>query len=95
LDNVISNVESRLQNTKGSLNVFNPNWGTIPIDDGNSPYLVKISRYLTDVVNQIQEDPRIESVKMDISQLQINQESISVPSTVYFVGSEESRQVNL
>jgi hypothetical protein len=93
LDNVVENVENRLNALKGSLNVFSPNWGTIAIDDSNAPMLVKINRYLTDVINQIQSDPRIESVKMDLKQLKFAGESISVPTKVFFIGSEETREV--
>lgn len=93
VENVIENIENRLNSRKGSLNVFSPNWGSIAIDDGNAPMLVKINRYLTDVLDQIQADPRVDNVKMDLSQLKFKGETISVPIKVSFVGSEDVREV--
>jgi hypothetical protein len=95
IENAYINVENRLNNKKGSLNVFNPNWGTIAIDDSNAPLMVKIDRYLSDVVSQVQSDPRVESVQMDLDKLDWNGEKISVPSKVFFIGTEETREVTL
>lgn len=95
IENAYDNIESRINNNKGSLNVFNPNWGTIAIDDSNAPLMVKIDRYLTDVIEQLQADPRVESVKMDLDKLDWNGEKISFSSNVYFIGTEESREVTI
>jgi len=93
IDNAYDNIENRLANNKGSLNVFNPNWGTVAIDDSNAPLMVKIDRYLTDVTGQIQSDPRVESVKINLDKLEWKGETISVPYTIFFIGSEQSREV--
>ena len=95
VDNAFDNIETRIENNKGSLNVFSPDWGTIAIDESNAPLLVKINRYLTDLVNQIQSDPRVESVKMDMSKLEWDGEKLSTSSKVYFIGTEETREVNI
>jgi len=94
IENVFQGIERRIQQRKGSLNTFNPNWGSIAVDDSAAPLMVKIDRYLSDIVAQIQADPRVESVKMDLSRLEFKGESISVPSTVFFIGTEEHREVN-
>lgn len=93
VDNVVDNIENRLEARKGSLNIFNPNWGSISIDDSNAPLLVKIDRYLTDVTEQIQSDPRVESVKMELDKLDFVGERISVPIKIYFVGTDDVREV--
>lgn len=93
IENVYKNIENRISTTKGSLNVFNPDWGTVNIGDGNAPLLVKVDRYLTDVSNQLQADPRVESVQMNLDRLTWENEEISVPSTVFFVGTDETREV--
>jgi len=93
IENVYKNIENRIENNKGSLNIFNPDYGTISIDDGNTPLLVKLNRYLTDVVSQIQIDPRVESVQMDLKQLKFENEIISVPTKIFFIGVEENREV--
>lgn len=95
IDNVMEGITKRTENKKGSLNVFNPNWGVTLIGDGNSPLLVKIDRYLSDLINQIQSDPRVDSVKMDMSKLKLNGEVLSSQFTIYFVGSEENREVTV
>lgn len=96
IDNAFNNIENRVENNKGSLNIFSPNWGTIAIDDSNAPLLVKIDRYLTDVVSQLQADPRVESVDMDLDKLEFqNGEVISVPTKIYFIGTEETREVTV
>lgn len=95
IDNVFDSIEARIKNLKGSLNVFNPNWGTIAIDDSNAPLVVKIDRYLTDLVFQIQEDPRVESVQMDLETLEFKGEAISVAFKIFFVGTSESREVTI
>jgi hypothetical protein len=94
IENAFKNVENRIVNNKGSLNVFNPNWGTISIDDGNAPLMVKIDRYLTDVSLQLQSDPRVESVEMNLKKLEWVGETISVPTKIFFIGTEETREVN-
>jgi len=93
IKNVYKGIEDRIENNKGSLNVFSPNWGSIAIDDSNAPLMVKINRYLEDIVGQIQADPRVESVKINLDKLVLKGESISVPYTIFFVGSEQFREV--
>lgn len=95
IENVYENIENRLSNNKGSLNVFNSNWGTVSVDDSNAPLMVKIDRYLTDVIEQIQADPRVESVEMNLDKLELKGESVSVPSTIFFIGTEETREVTV
>lgn len=95
IENAFDNVENRIDNLKGSLNVYNPNWGSIAIDDSNAPLMVKIDRYLTDLIEQMQADPRVESVQMDLDKLEWDGERISVPSKVFFIGNEEPREVTV
>jgi len=93
VQNVYDNITNRIENPKGSLNVFSPSWGSISIDDSNAPLFVKIDRYLEDKVGQIQADPRVESVKINLDKLVWKGETISVPYTVFFVGTEQYREV--
>jgi LysM repeat protein len=86
---------NRLNTQKGSLNVFSPNWGLTPIGDGNAPLMVRIERYLTDLSNQIQADPRVETLNLDLSQLNLEGENITVKGKVNFIGKEESREVEI
>lgn len=95
IDNAFNSVENRVLNNKGSLNIFNPNWGTIPIDGSNAPLVVKIDRYLTDVIFQIQNDPRVEAAQMDLDKIEWDGEVISAPTKVFFIGTEETREVNI
>jgi hypothetical protein len=95
IENAYKNVENRINNRKNTLNVFNPGWGTIAIDEGNVPLMVKIDRYLSDLLLQIKSDPRVEAVEMDLSSLKFDGESISVSTKVFFIGTGESREVSI
>jgi len=94
-ENVVSNVIRRISNTKGSLNVFNPNWGVIAIDDSNAPLYVKIDRYLTDMIDQVQSDPRIKSVKLNLDKLKWNGETITSHFMVFLTNSDSPREVTI
>ncbi len=94
-ENVIAQLQNRVTALKGSLNIFNPNWGAVAMDDGNMPYLVKVHRYLNDVVEQIQSDPRVESVFMDLSKLKFSGETISSSIKVYLINSEDFKEVTI
>ena len=94
-DNVIEKVTKRLEKRKGSLNIFSPAWGTIAIDDSNAPFLVKIDRYLTDVIDQIQSDPRIDYVKLDMNKIKLSGETISASIQVFLTGTDEFREVTI
>jgi len=93
IENVYQNILARVKNLKGSLNTFNPNWGTIAIDESNAPVMVKISRYLDDVIDQIQSEPRVESVKLNLDKLRYKGEVLESSYTVYFIGTDEHREV--
>jgi hypothetical protein len=95
IENAYQNILNRVKNRKGSLNVFNPNWGTIAVDDSNAPVLVKIARYLDDVIDQIQSEPRVESVKMNLEKLKYNGEVLESSYNVYFIGADEHREVTV
>jgi len=86
---------NRLNSKKGSLSVFSPNWGVTSIGDGNAPLMVRIQRYITDLTSQIQADARVESVKIDMKSLRLQGESFSLKGTINFIGSEESREVEI
>jgi len=86
---------NRLDSKKGSLNVFTPNWGITSIGDGNAPLMVRIQRYITDLTNQIQSDPRVESVKIDMKSLRLEGEALYLKGTINFIGSDESREVEI
>jgi hypothetical protein len=93
--NVIDNIESRIRNRKGSLNVLSPNWGTFAIDEDNAPVLVKINRYLTDIITQIQNDPRVESAQLQLDRLQWDGEVLSVPVKISFINTDQTREVTI
>lgn len=93
--NVLQNLENRLSGRKGGLNTFQPNWGLISPDDSNSPFLVKIDRYLTDVQTQLLSDPRVESVKVDLDTLEIDGEAISFSNDIEIIGSDTKLEVQV
>jgi len=95
IENAYKNIENRIDSNKGSLNVFNPNYGTISIDESNAPLYVKIDRYLTDIVSQIQSDPRVSSVQLDLKSLQWVKDSVSVSTKIFFIGNENAREVTV
>ena len=97
IDNTYDAVLNRIDNNKGSLNVFSPSWGVTPIGDGNCPLMVKIDRYLTDLTAQIQSDPRVTTVKLNMESIRIEGEALYVNGTVKFLGSDEGRgfEVNI
>lgn len=95
IENAYVNIENRISINKGGLNIFNTDFGVTQIGNSNAPLLVQIERYLTDVVNQIQSDPRVESVKMDLDRLEWNGDKLSVPSKVFFIGTESVREVTV
>lgn len=86
---------NRLDTIKGTLNVFTPNFGLTPIGDGNVPLMVRIDRYLTDLVTQIQSDPRVESVRLDTKSIKLQGEALTVKGTINFIGSDETREVTI
>lgn len=92
-ENTVNAVTARITGKKGSLNVFSPDWGVLSIGDGNVPLMVRIGNYLTDLTNQIQEDPRVESVKIDMDKLQLDGEKLSVFAKISLIGSEEEKEI--
>lgn len=93
IENTIAAIEKRLTSKKGSLNVFNPNWGVIQIGEGNAPLLVRIERYLNNVMEQVQGEPRVESATFDFNELIFSGESISIPIKITFLGSDDIKEV--
>lgn len=94
-DNVITQIENRVSNRKGSLNVFSPGWGVLAPDDGNVPLLVKIERYLNSVIEQVRSDPRVETAQMDLTRLDYTGEKLSVPVKIKLVNNEAGEvQIN-
>lgn len=57
--------------------------------------MVRINRYLTDLVTQIQSDPRVESVNLDSKSITLNGEVLSVKGKISFIGSDETREVQV
>jgi hypothetical protein len=94
-DVVIANIEKRITNRKGSLNLFHPGWGTNPVSDGNAPLLVRIERYLNDLVEQIQSDPRVNYSKLNLEKMKFEEEVLTNTTEVFLIGAEESREVNV
>jgi len=90
-DSLLNRIESR----KGSLNVFSPDWGVTSIGSGNAPLMVRIQRYITDLTNQLQTDPRVESVKIDMKSLRLEGEVLRLNGTINFIGTEESKEVQI
>jgi hypothetical protein len=86
---------NRLNISKGTLNVFSPNFGVTNVGDGNAPLFVRIDRYLTDLVTQIQSDPRVESVQIFLKDLKLEGEVLNVRGIVNFIGNSESREVEI
>ena len=94
-ENVIANIQNRVESKKGSLNVFSPGFGVIAVDDGNAPLLVKVERYLSDMVDQVQSDPRVESIQMDLQTLEFKGDNITVKSKIKFTGSDEIAEIEV
>lgn len=90
-DSLLNRIETR----KGSLNVFSPDWGVTSIGSGNAPLMVRIQRYITDLTNQLQTDPRVESVKIDMKSLRLEGEVLRLNGTINFIGIEESKEVQI
>ena len=90
---VFDNVEKRIKNRKGSLNVFHPGWGTNPVDDGNAPLMVRIERYLNDMLEQVQSDPRVEYVKLNMNKMVWSGETLTNSMNINLIGAEESKEV--
>jgi LysM repeat protein len=94
-ENTIQNINARLNGDKGSLNAFNPDWGLISPDDGNAPFLVKLSRYLSDIQNQILSDPRIESTKLKLDTLKIDGEAVFIKAETNLIGIDTELEVEV
>ena len=94
-DVTTNSINARLSTRKGTLNVFSPNFGLISIGDGNAPLMVQINNYLTDFVNQIQEDPRVSSVQLNTSSIRWDGETLSANATVAFLGSDKTQVVSI
>jgi hypothetical protein len=92
-ENTLQNINARLKGQKGALNTFNPDWGLISPDDSNTPFLVKIDRYLTDVQNQMLSDPRVESVKIKLDTLRFEGEAIYFNTETDLIGTETKLEV--
>lgn len=92
---VIANIEKRVKNRKGSLNIFHPGWGTNPVSDGNAPLMVRIERYLNDFLEQIQSDPRVSYSKLNLDKIQFEGETLTNSTDVFLIGAEESREVTV
>jgi hypothetical protein len=92
-ENTINAIMTRIQSQKGSLNVFSPDWGVTSIGDGNVPLMVRINNYLTDLTNQIQADPRVDAVSIDMDKLKLDGEKLSVYAKISLIGSEEEKEI--
>jgi hypothetical protein len=92
-DNVVSQIERRISNRKGSLNTVNPGWGVLSPDDGNAPLLVKVERYLNSVIEQVRKDPRVQTAQMDLDRLDWSGEALSVPVKIELVNNEASEVI--
>jgi len=90
---VIDNIEKRIKNRKGRLNVFHPGWGTNPIDVGNAPMMVRIERYLNDMLEQIHSDPRIEYAKLNLNKMEWSGEVLRNYININLIGAEETREM--
>jgi len=95
IENAYQAIEQRVKANKGSLNVFSSDWGTTALDDGNAPLLVKIDRFLTDQLSQIMSDPRVKSADINFDKMVFTGETLSVPTKVYFIGSDETKEVTI
>jgi len=93
IDNTISSIESRLSSTQGSLNIFNPDWGIIPIGNDNAPFLVQVDRYIESIQDQLSSEPRIAESEIKYDKLRWKGERIYVPIKVKFIGSDDTQEV--
>lgn len=91
---VISNLQKRITHRKGSLNLFHTGWGVNPINDSNAPLMVNIERYLNDLSEQINSDPRVNYSKLNLDKLEWNGESLTNTTDVYLIQAEESQEVS-
>lgn len=93
--NTLQSLTARLNTKKGTMNVFTENFGLTSLGDGNQPLLVRVDKYLTDFVQQLQSDPRVESVQLDMKSIQLNGEIISATAKVSLLGSDQVREVSI
>jgi LysM repeat protein len=90
-DNAYAAVMDRLNNPKGSLNVFAPGWGITSLGDGNAPLMVRVERYLSDLIGQIQSDPRVATVSLNLDKLKFQGEALYVQGNITFLGNDDAR----
>ena len=95
VQNTLESLNRRMLTKKASLNSYSTNFGLINVDEGNAPFLVKIQKFLTDVVDQFQSDSRVESVEMDLDSLKLEGERIKVTNIINLIGVEDSREVQV
>jgi len=93
LENAFQNVENRIQNEKGTLNVLRPNFGVSPLNNSNAPVLVNINKYINDFIYQIQSEPRVESVDLKTDKIDWSGEVLSLSADISFIGTDETREV--
>jgi nucleoid-associated protein YgaU len=94
-ENTLQALDRRMDTAKGALNIYNTDFGLLSIDDGNLPFLVKLSRYLDDMVFQFQADPRVASVQMLLDTLELKGEKISIKNKISLIGAEDAREVSV
>ena len=90
-----NSIANRLNTVKGTLNVFSSNFGLKNIGESNAPLMVQINNYLTDFVNQIQEDPRVQSVQLNTNSIKWDGEVLSASATVTYLGSDQTQVVTI
>lgn len=82
----IQNISNRLENPKGSLNPYHPNWGCLPLVSQNAPYLVNLDRALADREAQAMSDPRTVSATVDYDNLSISGNKVEARLKVELTG---------
>ena len=61
---VVQNIEDRLNHLRGSLNPIHQDWGVESVASYNLPYSAAIKKFTTSVREQIESDPRVQSVSL-------------------------------
>jgi len=79
IDTAIQNITDRINTRKNQLNPLHPSYGLNPIHEYNNvPPNIIVKKYIKEITDQIQSDPRVLNVYIDEKEIIIEKNSIYI-----------------
>lgn len=94
IKSVVQNIQDRFNNTKGSLNSLNTNWGILPLNDTKKvPFAIHLDRLLTDMERQAMLDPRVVSATVKRNKLVLSGDRLDIEMDIILIGGKSIKEI--